>query len=175
MECFHRTDMAFAAPVTLALLARVTAAAGVGDGDDDRPLSDPRSRQRDLYTQFVICCNRFIFASELLFLMILTVTMEQFLRQKWTSLYAARRRQRCAAFGLPELPSSFFGWIPVLYRISGEEVLQSAGLDAYVVRAGLPFLRFCLLNAHVFFLLVRSFCLFSRLPSDFFRQFSSSL
>ena len=26
-----------------------------------------------------------------------------------------------------------FGWIPVLYRISDEEVLASAGLDAYAV------------------------------------------
>jgi hypothetical protein len=34
---------------------------------------------------------------------------------------------------LPELPDTFFGWIPVLYRVTDEEVLGSAGLDAYVV------------------------------------------
>jgi hypothetical protein len=34
---------------------------------------------------------------------------------------------------LPELPDSFFGWIPVLYRITEQEVLASAGLDAFVV------------------------------------------
>ena len=34
---------------------------------------------------------------------------------------------------LPELPDTFFGWIPALYKISEEEVLASAGLDAYVV------------------------------------------
>jgi hypothetical protein len=48
-------------------------------------------------------------------------------------LYAARRENRTAAFVLPELPDSLFGWVPVLYRITDEEVLASAGLDAYVV------------------------------------------
>lgn len=77
------------------------------------------------------------------------------IRPKWAELYAARRRQRCAASRLPELPDSFFGWIPVLYRITDEEVLESAGLDAYVVsfyadkgplwfgRYGSPLLEIC--------------------------------
>jgi hypothetical protein len=34
---------------------------------------------------------------------------------------------------LPELPDTFLGWLPVLYRVTDEEVLGSAGLDAYVV------------------------------------------
>lgn len=38
-----------------------------------------------------------------------------------------------AAEALPELPDSFFGWMPVLYRVTEEQVLASAGLDAYVV------------------------------------------
>ena len=59
----------------------------------------------------------------------------QFLRPRWTSLYAARKKQKNAAAILPELPGTFFGWIPVLYRITEEEVLASAGLDAFVVRA----------------------------------------
>lgn len=55
------------------------------------------------------------------------------LRPRWTSLYAARKRQKDAAEILPDLPDTFFGWIPVLYRISDDKVLKSAGLDAYVV------------------------------------------
>lgn len=79
--------------------------------------------QRDLYTQLVISS---------------TIGLGAFLsfcvlRPKWTELYAARRKQRNAASQLPELPDSFFGWIPVLYRITEDEVLYSAGLDAYVV------------------------------------------
>jgi hypothetical protein len=38
-----------------------------------------------------------------------------------------------AAEALPELPDSFFGWMPVLYKVTEEQVLASAGLDAYVV------------------------------------------
>lgn len=57
----------------------------------------------------------------------------QILRPKWKSLYAARKRQSDAALTLPELPDTFFGWMPVLYRVTEEEVLASAGLDAYVV------------------------------------------
>ena len=60
----------------------------------------------------------------------------KFLRTRWTSLYAARKRQKNAASNLPDLPATFFGWIPVLYKITEDEVLTSAGLDAYV------FLRF---------------------------------
>jgi len=54
------------------------------------------------------------------------------LRPRWKTLYAARKKQIDAAVSLPELPDSFFGWIPVLYKITEEEVLASAGLDAYV-------------------------------------------
>ncbi|KAL8731522.1 MAG: hypothetical protein Q9166_003368 [cf. Caloplaca sp. 2 TL-2023] len=53
-------------------------------------------------------------------------------RPRWAGLYAARKRQTNAASKLPPLPDTFFGWIPVLYRISEEQVLASAGLDAYV-------------------------------------------
>ncbi|RAL62951.1 hypothetical protein DID88_004040 [Monilinia fructigena] len=54
------------------------------------------------------------------------------LRPKWKSLYAARKTHIDAAANLPELPDSFFGWMPVLYRVTEEQVLASAGLDAYV-------------------------------------------
>ena len=56
-----------------------------------------------------------------------------FLRPRWPSLYAARKKQKNAASILPELPDTFFGWIPVLYRITEDQVLASAGLDAFVV------------------------------------------
>ncbi|KAL8800578.1 MAG: hypothetical protein Q9182_005089 [Xanthomendoza sp. 2 TL-2023] len=54
------------------------------------------------------------------------------LRPRWTTLYAARKQQKNAASKLPPLPDTLFGWIPVLYKISEEQVLASAGLDAYV-------------------------------------------
>lgn len=59
--------------------------------------------------------------------------VEKFLRPRWASLYAARKKQKNAASILPELPDSFLGWVPRLYRITEDEVLASAGLDAYVV------------------------------------------
>ncbi|KAJ9249425.1 hypothetical protein DTO207G8_6692 [Paecilomyces variotii] len=63
------------------------------------------------------------------------------LRPRWSKLYAARRKQRNAASRLPDLPKSFFGWIPVVWRITDEEVLESAGMDAYVM---LSFFKFAL-------------------------------
>ncbi|KAK5461280.1 hypothetical protein LTS15_003343 [Exophiala xenobiotica] len=63
------------------------------------------------------------------------------LRPKWTSLYHARKKQSDAASRLPELPKTLFGWIPVIYKISQEEVLASAGLDAY---AFLAFFRYAI-------------------------------
>lgn len=92
------------------------------DGGHERKWTDQARDQRDLYTQLVISCALGLCA---LFSFCL-------LRPKWRDLYAARRRQRCAASRLPELPDTFFGWIPVLFRITDEEVLESAGLDAYV-------------------------------------------
>ncbi|KAL2868742.1 putative DUF221 domain protein [Aspergillus lucknowensis] len=118
-----------------AIAAVVTTVAGPDNGThDDEPgrnPGDPTSGQRDLYTQLVIS----------LALGIIAFLSFCLLRPKWTELYAARRRQRHAALHLPELPDSFFGWIPVLYRITEEQVLQSAGLDAFVF---LSFFRFAI-------------------------------
>ena len=66
-------------------------------------------------------------------LALLVTDDSQFLRPKWNSLYAARKKQKNAAARLPELPQSLFGWIPVLWRITNDEVLASGGLDAFVV------------------------------------------
>ncbi|KAL2815635.1 hypothetical protein BDW59DRAFT_153740 [Aspergillus cavernicola] len=121
------TESAVAAMVTAVTLAHN----GTGDGDGDEGPGRKSGDQRDWYTQLVIslALGSTAFLSFCL------------LRPKWTELYAARRRQRHAALHLPELPNSFFGWIPVLYRITEEQVLQSAGLDAYVF---LSFFRFAI-------------------------------
>ena len=42
---------------------------------------------------------------------------------------------------MPELPPTLFGWIPVLYNIPEEEVIASAGLDAF---AFLSFFRYAI-------------------------------
>lgn len=91
-----------------------------GDGYMDQ---SQNQNQRDLYTQLIISIALGFFA----FLAFC------FLRPRWTSLYAARKKQKNAASILPELPDTFFGWIPALYRITEDQVLASAGLDAFVV------------------------------------------
>ncbi|GIZ49140.1 hypothetical protein CKM354_001217700 [Cercospora kikuchii] len=57
-----------------------------------------------------------------------------FLRPRWKNLYAARKRtsKHAGIATLPELPDTMFGWILPLWRISEQQVLASAGLDAYV-------------------------------------------
>ncbi|KAL7783886.1 hypothetical protein V8C37DRAFT_396621 [Trichoderma ceciliae] len=54
------------------------------------------------------------------------------LRPRWPTLYAARKRRLDPTIGLPALTDSFFGWIPRLYRVSEQQILASAGLDAFV-------------------------------------------
>ncbi|KAF2854770.1 DUF221-domain-containing protein [Plenodomus tracheiphilus IPT5] len=58
-----------------------------------------------------------------------------FLRPRWKGLYAARKKQNELATALPNLPDTFFGWIVPLWNITEEQVLASAGLDAYVYLA----------------------------------------
>ncbi|KAJ5824963.1 hypothetical protein N7447_007303 [Penicillium robsamsonii] len=120
--------MSLTASATSAVL---TLLADSPDGGSRRRWEDQLREQRDLYTQFVI-------SSALGLSAFLTFCI---LRPKWTELYAARRRQRNAASRLPELPDTLFGWIPILHRITEEEVLQSAGLDAYVF---LSFFKFAI-------------------------------
>ncbi|EMC91357.1 hypothetical protein BAUCODRAFT_39528 [Baudoinia panamericana UAMH 10762] len=57
------------------------------------------------------------------------------LRPRWQGLYAARKKQKDEATALPDLPSTLFGWIPTVWRITEQQVLASAGLDAYVFLA----------------------------------------
>lgn len=57
------------------------------------------------------------------------------LRPRWTGLYAARKKQKHEATVLPELPNSIFGWIVPLWKITDQQLLASAGLDAYVFLA----------------------------------------
>ena len=92
--------------------------------DRDEYKDQSRSEnQRNIITQSVISIALGLFA----FLAFC------FLRPRWTSLYAARKKQKNAASILPDLPDTFFGWIPALYRITEDQVLASAGLDAFVV------------------------------------------
>ncbi|KAJ5924642.1 hypothetical protein N7466_008829 [Penicillium verhagenii] len=117
-----------------------TALADDPDDGGEHRWEDQTKQQRDLYTQFVIS-----FALGLGAFLSFCV-----LRPKWTELYAARRKQRSSASRLPELPDSLFGWIPVLYRITDEEVLQSAGLDAYVFLSFFKFATRLLLYVFIF-------------------------
>lgn len=51
------------------------------------------------------------------------------LRYKWPKLYAARTARKR---GLPKLPRSLWAWTVALYNITEDEVLEHAGLDAFV-------------------------------------------
>ncbi|KAF2725440.1 DUF221-domain-containing protein [Polychaeton citri CBS 116435] len=57
------------------------------------------------------------------------------LRPRFPGLYAARKKHRDEATVLPELPSTLFGWIRPLWRVTDQQVLASGGLDAYVFLA----------------------------------------
>lgn len=57
------------------------------------------------------------------------------LRPRWHGLFAARKRHKDEASVLPDLPSTLFGWIWPLWRITDQQVLASAGLDAYIFLA----------------------------------------
>ncbi|KAK2879424.1 hypothetical protein FQN49_000884 [Arthroderma sp. PD_2] len=110
----------FAATATSALVHSFATGA---PGEPDGPRYQDQARgQRDLVTQIVISVALGLSA-------FITFCI---LRPRWGALYAARRKMRSAASRLPDLPDSMFGWIPVLYKITDEEVLASGGLDAFV-------------------------------------------
>ena len=120
------------------------ASAWVDKGSDEDP--NHNQNQRDVTTQLVISIALGLIAF-LSFCVRISlpppalrqktfeacINPDQALRPRWTGLYAARKRQKNSANALPDLPDSLFGWLPVLYKITEEEVLGSAGLDAFVV------------------------------------------
>ncbi|KAI5795120.1 hypothetical protein EDC01DRAFT_654152 [Geopyxis carbonaria] len=57
------------------------------------------------------------------------------LRPRFPQFYYARKIRIHRASSLPDLPPSLFGWIPALWRVTDQEVLATAGLDAYVFLA----------------------------------------
>lgn len=119
----------------------------LSNGEGSAQVNQHRQDQTALYTQLVIsialglgafltfCVCEITKFESLSYAIPADTVCLQTLRPRWTGLYAARKRQKNAASKLPALPDTFFGWIPVLYRITEEQVLASAGLDAYVVGA----------------------------------------
>lgn len=88
--------------------------------DPLQPVDDPRLRNPAVMTTQIVIAGSFGFSAFIAFCI---------LRTQWPDLYAARVVHHP---GLPQLPKSFFGWIPVLYRITEEQILEHAGLDAFV-------------------------------------------
>lgn len=81
------------------------------------------NRNKDLQVQLVL--SVILGASALIAFCIL--------RPRWPSLYAARKRRLSPQISLPALSDSFFGWMPQLFKVTEEQILASAGLDAFVV------------------------------------------
>lgn len=95
---------------------------------EDKPPEAVKPSDRDVWVQLGLS----------LVLGLTAFTTFCFLRPRWPTLYAARKRRLDPKIGLPALPDTFFGWIPGLYRVTEEQVLASAGLDAFVVSPKLP-------------------------------------
>lgn len=69
-----------------------------------------------------------------------------FLRTRWPGLYAARKKHVDTG-ALPELPDTMFGWIGPLWKITDQQVLASAGLDAYAFLAFFKMaMKFCFIT-----------------------------
>ncbi|POR38094.1 Calcium permeable stress-gated cation channel 1 [Tolypocladium paradoxum] len=88
-------------------------------------IKPPSKNRRDLEVQLVLS----------LILGVSALIAFCILRPRWPSLYSARKRRPDQNIGLPALPNSFFGWMPKLYRVTEEQILASAGLDAFVFLA----------------------------------------
>ncbi|KAF1950733.1 DUF221-domain-containing protein [Byssothecium circinans] len=89
--------------------------------DDLWGTADPRATRIQIYLSLALGVSAFLTFC--------------WLRPRWQGLYAARKKQNNRATALPELPDSFLGWVLPLWRITDEQVLASAGLDAYVYLA----------------------------------------
>ncbi|KAJ6784659.1 hypothetical protein PWT90_03222 [Aphanocladium album] len=92
------------------------------NGGGDWADVSPSATRKDLLVQFTLS----------LILGVSALVTFCILRPRWPSLYSARKRRLHPRMDLPTLPRSFFGWMPILYNISEEQVLSSAGLDAFV-------------------------------------------
>ncbi|KAI5966965.1 uncharacterized protein KGF55_000374 [Candida pseudojiufengensis] len=101
--------------------------------NDDR-LYKPHST-RVPYYQALIASSLGIFA----------ITAFSILRSKYPQIYVANLNH--LNFGtrtrknLPKLTNSLFGWIPIVFKISEQEILEHAGLDAVVF---LGFFKMCI-------------------------------
>lgn len=70
------------------------------------------------------------------------------LLKKLPRLYASRKYKDNGSLRLPSWnENSLFGWVPVLYRINDKQVLEYAGLDAYVF---LSFFKMCIKLLFIF-------------------------
>ncbi|KFH48720.1 Calcium permeable stress-gated cation channel-like protein [Hapsidospora chrysogenum ATCC 11550] len=93
-----------------------------GECDPEEYVRPPSKDRKDIGVQLVL--SLIIGVSALVTFCIL--------RPRWPALYAARKRRLEPKIKLPELPTTFLGWMPKLYRITEQEVLATAGLDAFV-------------------------------------------
>ncbi|CAG9956336.1 unnamed protein product [Clonostachys rosea f. rosea IK726] len=92
------------------------------DGDDDGREYVMPSEDKDLIVQLVLS----------LLIGVSAFVAFCIMRPRWPELYAARKRRLEPHILLPEMPNTFLGWIPKLYKVSEEQVLATAGLDAFV-------------------------------------------
>lgn len=76
-----------------------------------------------------------VFTTQLVLLLVLgasTFLLFCVLRRRWPHMYAVRTLRR-KQVGRRPLPTHLFAWVPRVWAISDEEVLEYSGLDAYVV------------------------------------------
>ncbi|PFH63423.1 hypothetical protein XA68_10013 [Ophiocordyceps unilateralis] len=85
----------------------------------------PSKNQKDLEVQLILS----------LILGVSALVAFCILRPRWPALYSARKRRLDADMAPPALSNSCFGWVPHLLRVTDEQVLASAGLDAFVFLA----------------------------------------
>jgi len=97
----------------------------LGDDNGDLPTvpGDPRSsiNSQALLTQQLTIAFSLGIPAFLLFCI---------MRKRWDKLYNSLQDKR--KLDLPPLPESTFGWVMTVFNVTDEQVLQSAGLDAFV-------------------------------------------
>lgn len=115
--------------------------------EDDKSCRDSKfyaPYAKDLYIQgilssvigvsaFVIFCVSALHLPRIILSFGNTDPPPKLIRPRWPTLYAARKRRLDPSLDLPALPNTFFGWMPKLYSVTEEQILATAGLDAFVV------------------------------------------